>query len=396
MRFASKLLVMLVVSPAWWPLLAFSDDFFASPAATLFEHPATSNKFEKANSRWRQGAGNWGESFADARLRLRGFEVFEVKNGSNQGIDRIAIKRNALGKIIDVRIVEVKTHRGNGRAKLAKTNHGEQLGRDWLAKKFRQMRASPDPNTKRLAAEISAFRRSIGRSALSMAELHDINTRTGQYTVRRPGTDGNLSHDSIERHLDRIKHGSRDPNARRWASNSGRKIKLIRGMNERTWLVGGKRPALARSGAVRRSVQAATSRCTKRALARLAGPIGATIALSMDASEIYGNWRQFENGQISEERFVRTLSSSVGGMAGATAGAWSGATIGGQVGAFGGPAVGFTVPAGLVIGGGIGGTVGYFVGDKLATVGVDSWYGNLSENVQSDLDEWLVATNPRG
>ena len=131
----------------------------------LVRHPVMHPLADRTPYSWRQGGGVWGENFTDQILRLRGYnEVYEIKTGSNQGIDRVAGKRDPAGRINDVRFVEVKTNRADT-LKLNETKHsGRQLSRDWTAARLRAMRRSNDAQVNDLAREIRQLSKTSGRS----------------------------------------------------------------------------------------------------------------------------------------------------------------------------------------------------------------------------------------
>ena len=142
--------------------------------------------------------------------------MHQVKLPGNQGFDRIAIKRNAAGEVIDARIVEVKTHRGT-KAKLNDTQSGMQMSENWIRERLEAMRNSNDPTIQRLGNEIEAFHEQKGLPLEKLGEVHDINTRTGTY-IRRDAQLNELSSDSIERYLKRLqKRGSTQTRA--WATS---------------------------------------------------------------------------------------------------------------------------------------------------------------------------------
>src|ERR1022692_4027918 len=64
--------------------------------------------------------GDFGESFVDAGLRARGFEVIDGNIGGT-GIDRIAVRRAANGGLTDIRFIEVKTRQAIPNFELAVT-----------------------------------------------------------------------------------------------------------------------------------------------------------------------------------------------------------------------------------------------------------------------------------
>jgi hypothetical protein len=345
----------------------------------LVDHPVLSNT--RTTGAWTRGTGAWGESMARENMRLRGYnEIHAPKLRGDQGIDLIAIRRNAQGAIEDVRIIEVKTHRGSNFAHMSETKHGKQMSRNWLAEKFKQMRASSDPAQGKLAKEIAEFRRSRGLSPEKLGEIHDINTRTGNYALRDPVSGQVRSQQRVDRLLRQLQdRGS--PQTRRWATRQLAKWDQIQSTNM---------TGLVKAGPVKRTPIRPKPRVGRR-IVRVAGPVGAAVALAVDGHELYGIWSAYASGDTSLEQLNRTLSRVGGGMAGAGAGAMTGAYVGGKVGALGGPFAWITVPAGALIGGGVGGTVGYFAGSEIGSVAADAWYRQLDDSVKDQLDLWIIS-----
>ena len=106
-----------------------------------------------------------GREFCRETYRLRGFnEIHEIKNGSNNGIDRIAVKRGPSGQLLDIKFVEVKTTR-SASPRLNKTRYGgTQMSRKWLAANLKEMRTSGDPALKKLALRNQPLSESIRRA----------------------------------------------------------------------------------------------------------------------------------------------------------------------------------------------------------------------------------------
>ncbi len=196
-------------------------------------HPVVQTGIVRSAYAWRRTLGDWGESLAEHTLRLQGYDVHQVKLPGNQGIDRIAIKRYETGEVFDLRIVEVKAHRGT-KAKLDDTKSGPQLSEGWTRDRLEAMKNSKDPAIQKLGREAEAFGQKKGLQLAKLGEVHDINTRTGTY-IRRDARLKELSSDSIERHLKRLqKRGS--PQTRAWATSHLAEYDQIRATGEPEFL----------------------------------------------------------------------------------------------------------------------------------------------------------------
>src|SRR5205807_1926076 len=109
------------------------------------------------------------------------------------------------------------THYGSGRPHLGRTDVGQQMSRQWLADRLRALRASGEQG-RRLALDISRFRRAEGIPLERLGEIHDVNLRTGKYTIRNPITMAERAGPmSIERLLNRVSTHSAQPASQSWA-----------------------------------------------------------------------------------------------------------------------------------------------------------------------------------
>lgn len=377
----------------WGMLLAVAAPAAAQSSLAIVipspvDHPVFSPATQRTPYSWRKHTGGWGETFVDETLRLRGYnEVLEIKGPGDQGIDRLALKYGPGGKLSDVKIVEVKTHRGT-RARLSSTRRGRQLSRTWLAEKFKMMRVSGDPRLRQLAREVSQFRRERGLTIERLGELHDVNTRTGRYVRREPLTGRELSSDSIDRFFSRMQNGRVSSASMRWLAATEADWDQIRSTSESLWTG---RSGIARAqllgSATDTSVATALRPAAGRSLrrfARVAGPFGAAAAVAMDAHEVYSQVAAYRRGEISRRAVLIVAARSSSGVAGATAGA----TVGAWVGAYGGPVAWVTVPAGAAV----GAVVGHFAGSMAARAVAETWYSGIDEKVKQATDAWLVRT----
>lgn len=146
-------------------------------AEVMTPHPM----IERTGSAIAKQLGDFGESFVDAGLRARGFEVVDGNIGVN-GIDRIAVKRASNGEIVDIRLVEVKTRQGLPEFNLAVTRDGTQLSDGWTRPRLeRIVREHPNAHTRRLANEVLETMKA--RPGIVRRELHGIAVQSNKYVV---------------------------------------------------------------------------------------------------------------------------------------------------------------------------------------------------------------------
>ncbi len=370
----------------------------------LVDHPVSHLAASRSAGNWRSGVGTWGENLADQTLRLRGFnEIHEIKHGSNNGIDRIAVKRGADGRITAAKLVEVKTTRSS-RPKLGQTRYGgRQMSRRWLAANLRIMRNSGDPALKSLAVDLSRYRTAANVPIMSMGEVMHVNTRTGKLTGY--AADGRIMRydQSLERLLKNIKTNAGSKTARNWATRAIGDLGQIKAsrmadylgqtaaQQSKRSLVSSSTRNISSAGVARSAI----SRQSRSAVAttifkRSAGRVAIFTALAMDAREIYDAEYAYRSGTISARQRNIQLFSTVGGMGGAFAGASAGAVAGAWIGGFGGPFAWITMPAGGLIGGMIGGVAGYFGGSAVAGYGATAWYDSIDASVRDKFEvNWL-------
>lgn len=373
-------------------------------AGPLVDHPVHHPLEGRAASAWRSRVGTWGETLVEETYRLRGFsEIHEIKNGSNNGIDRIAVNRGPRGKLLDVRFVEVKTTRSVS-PRLSRTRYGgTQMSRNWLAANLKEMRGSGDPALKKLALEISRFRRSSGVPIQSLGEITHVNTRTGRLTgYTADGREMKYS-ESIERLLKKIQDRGGSQQIRAWSTRTLSEWDQIRSATMTHWL--GKSVSresseslLSNSGRVLPAAGATVLRKSRSTVAtkllrRSAGRIAALVALVMDAKELYDTEYAYRSGSISVRQRNIQLLSSLAGMGGAFLGASAGGITGAWLGALGGPFAWITVPAAWTIGAVFGGVGGYFGGSAVAGYGATVWYKSIDASVKEKFEiSWLNTT----
>ncbi len=366
-----------------------------APVSSPVDHPLVAAHPVRTSGVWRKGVEQFGESLAGGSLRFRGYDVINMKLPGNRGIDLVAVKRSPVGVLTDVRLVEVKSHHGNGKPRLGQTRVGTQMSRDWLAHRLRALRASGEQGRK-LASEIARFRRSQGIPIERLGELHDVNLRAGRYTIRNPISMAERAEPiSIPRLLNRIARHSDQPASRAWSMRHLSQFDQLRRARMATWVGATSRSrALGRVSSTRLALlqEQQMLRGAGRGLAVAAGRIAIVVAVVFDAYEIYSHMRDYRLGKLSQRAFAIAMARSGGGIAGAWGGAWGGASAGAWVGTFGGPFAWVTVPLGGVIGGAIGGVAGYIGGFYAGEYTAQAWYGALDRDVQYKVAVWLKQT----
>jgi len=384
-----SLLLLILINIDGLTLTSPADAQLAMVVSPPIDHPVVSPLALRTPYIWKTDAGAWGESFVEETLKLRGFgEVVQIKAPGGQGIDRVALKRDAMGKLTELQFIEVKTHRGQV-ARLSRTAAGRQLSRTWLAKKLQGMRSSPYSEVRELAREIARFHKGAGVPIERFGELHEINTRTGRHIRRNPITGRELSNDAIERLLINTGRRTQLPATRVWTSRTLASWDLIRSASQGAWV---RDPGVVAAGlssrgplqVLRAGRRMAAARPFRR-LTRLAGPVGGAVALTADADELFSEIAAYNRGDVSRRQLLATTVRLGGGAFGASVGAGAGA----WVGAFGGPIAWATVPAGI----GVGGFMGYGAVSSGMNAAADAWYGRIDQSVQAGVDAWLAATS---
>lgn len=362
------------------------------PVPNPVDHPCFQAPQVRNPAAWRKGLEGFGESLARTRLQVSGYEVLPSKLPGNRGIDLIAVKRNAAGTLTDVRLVEVKTRYDGSKPSLARTTHGPQTSRQWLASRLRDLRSMGEEGRK-LALEISRYRKAKGVPIEALCEVHDINLGTGTYTIREPVSltkrEGPFS---IESELRRISKEASSPQWREWATRHQEQFERVRQARMANWLSGSSSTrSLAKVSGSQIGIlgKVVPHLCQAgRVFLRVAGPIAVAAGAAMEAYDLYVKIRAYQEGKISQRELAKEVARTVGGAAGAAAGAW----IGGKIGAIvGGPFAWITGPAGAVV----GGITGYIIGSRAAEAITEGWYSALDAAVRQEVEKWLKETpNP--
>lgn len=360
------------------------------PVAPPVTHPALAHGVERTAASWRNGAGAWGEQLVEATLRSRGFDVRDLRLPGGQGIDRLAILRNHLGRLIDVKFVEVKTLSKGSSIHLGRTAAGRQMSRSWLAKKFVEMRRSGDPALNSLAREIAAFRRNAKLPPEALGELHVI--RDGVYQVLNPLTRETLRPaESVRSVLAELWRKAPTPAVRRWALTHFIGHDALTSTTMAGWLRASSSPVVR--GSSRVAAFGILAAGTARSLVPSAGEVlgktagflgrhaGVMLMLGPDLYESGLVLSDYWHGQISGRKVANRLGRITGGLTGAMAGA----KLGGEMGAM-------VHPMAAVAGALVGGATGYFVGASAGESLSEGWYGGLGQDVKTTVDRVLIAT----
>ena len=393
--------IFIFVATVWLVPTELFAQGYSMVASELIDHPVYHPSSNRSIGSFRSSVGAWGENLAENTLKLRGFnEVFEVKNGRNNGIDRIAIKRGPNGKILDARIVEVKTTR-TAKPKLALTKQsGVQMGRKWIADKLTQMRNSGDPNLKKLARELSVFRKSLGRNNVAMAEVIHVNPRKNRLVTYAADGRTVKSNVRVTKLLRTVQTKGSTIQIRNAATRDLASFDQIKSMSESKYLGNTERRATilsksrqnSRLTTALKSARVANLRSSTltAVLKRSAGRIAIWFSLAMDAAEMIDTEIAYRNGSISVRQRNIQVTTKGGGMMGAMGGASGGAVAGAWIGTAGGPVAWLTVPAGTIIGGFAGGVAGYFGGATVAQMAAESWYAQVDLAVREKVEQELL------
>ena len=363
--------------------------------SSLVEHPVFHPMESRTAKAWKDDLGAFGEGLVHIYLeKLDRFQdVYEIKNASNNGIDRIAIRRGADGKITDVRFIEVKTT--NAKPILAMTKNGVQLSDRHIRAKLDECRRSDGGEMQKLVQEIEDFCVSKGKPLSYFAELWHFNPMSGKMFVFKADGKTEKAVLSINKTLQNIIKRSRSKTVRDYCVKHLALWDQITAANQASYLV----DATSQSIPLRNTVSfkqlsnslskadTAVTSASKQILAvigRNAGRIAIVLAVALDAKDLFDVEYAYRTGAISRRhRNIRFLSA-VGGLTGAYGGASSGVMAGVWIGSFGGP---WGIFAGSVIGGFAGGVAGYVGGSSLAQTGANTWYSNLDKSVQEKVDQ---------
>ena len=401
-----------VVMAVLYPATGWCSDFFMS-ASPLVDHPVGIPLSGRSIHAWNDGVGRWGESVGEQFLKLKGElqgfgEVLEVKNGSNNGIDRILIKRGPDGRITDFRLVEIKASRSY-KPKLGKG----QMSRVAINKIFKLMRKSSSPEVRSLASQLKKVQKQFGQNTDRFVKVLHVNPMTGRL-VEYGYINGTLvvHRNHSLKTLFQIVQRSTTKQTRNWAIRTLAQWDQIRATSRGTWLTkqAAKESTRAIAVASQRGTQRALAKASTRATviaskqilakaARYAGPIAMAVAIAIETKDFVDIVFAYRRGDISGKEMGRTAITTVGsiagGYAGASYGAGAGAVAGAYIGAFGGPVAWATVPIGGVLGGFVGlvtgGVAGAMGGGAAASYGANAYFGSINTKIRGKFEDEFIA-----
>ncbi len=391
----SKILypVMLILLLRW-EVFGFA---VYAPVDLPIHHPVNNRSLRRSTGAWTSNVGTWGENIVTMRFERQGFQVVEIKNVSGNGLDRIAFRRGADGRLNDVRLIEVKTRYAASPARLGQTNHGTQLSRQWVARKFREMRNLGTPETKRLAREISSYSKRSGIPLVRMTELHAITQSGGAYRVYDPVSMRLMSETSLRNEFAQIKKSTNQRPIRKWAHREIRGMRRVSKTPMGTWVRQGNTSGPRLPIVWKAHVQSTSSSSGLRTngvrgqqVVKYAGRAAIIFAIAADSNEVYRVYSAYDSGAISQRDFHLQLSRTTGGIGGAWAGAKGGAFVGFKLGLLGGPKAWVTAPAGAVVGGMAGGFGGYYSGSYLGKTSGTIYYEIIDEDLRDSVTTWIL------
>ena len=350
-----------------------------------------------------------GEQFLKPWGKRQGFsEVLEVKNTSNNGIDRILLKRGPDGRITDFRLVEIKASRSY-KPKLSKG----QMSRDAISKILNKMRQSSSPEVRSLASQLMKVQKQFGRNTDRFVKVLHVNPMTGRL-VEYGYINGTLvAHRNHSlKTLFQIVQRSTTKQTRIWATRTLAHWDQIRATTRGTWLTkqAAKESTRAIAVASQRGTQRALAKASTRATviaskqilakaARYAGPVAMAVAIAIETKDFVDIVFAYRRGDISGKEMGRTAITTVGsiagGYAGASYGAGAGAVAGAYIGAFGGPVAWATVPIGGALGGLVGfvtgGVAGAMGGGAAASYGANAIFGRIDTEIRGKFEDEFIA-----
>jgi hypothetical protein len=171
------------------------------------------------------------------------------------------------------------------------------------------MRNSGDPALKKLALELSRFRKASRLPVESFGEIAHVNTKTGTLTGYSADGRAVKYSQSIEKLLKNVQAKAGTRQARNWATRTLSQWDQIRSSSMSNWLgksvtQQSRKSVLANSGRGLAATRTAVLRQSRSAMAtkvlqRSAGRIAIVVALAMDAKELFDTEYAYRTGAIS-------------------------------------------------------------------------------------------------
>lgn len=343
-----------------------------TPSYTV--HPTSHPRSGRSFTAYIQGSGQFGEDLVRRKLESEGWTWIDAKTGGNRGLDGVALRYDADGRVADLRFVEVKTHYG-GKPRLSQTAHGRQLSRQWLARQLKLLRNSGDERKVATALMISRALKQLGSNALaSRGWLYSVDTKTGVIVAQpRVGSSELLS---IRRAA--LAAALRGPGAKSRVHATRDLLRGLRGFHSHkhyaalsksgraNWRMPS-RDTLRRAPQMSRLLSGRTTRLATRALARSAGPLGVGMSIFTTGVLVEG----YVSGSVTQRTLIREASGAAGGT---LAGMGTGMALGSVAG-----------PPGWVVGSLVGGMLGYLAGD----VAVDTYFATADAETRRNTLDWI-------
>jgi hypothetical protein len=356
------------------------------------EKPVFLSRETRTASIYNDRIGAWGEDLAEKFLGASGFEeVVEFKVRSNNGIDRIALKRNWLGQIVDVRLVEVKTVR-KPTPTPSPTNYGSQGSPGYIEEKIRELKNHSDPKARKVANEIEQFCLKSKKQVTSLYQVIHINLDNLKMSTYANDFRTQLSSFDIERNLKNLISKASTAKRKAGLIKTLQEFDQMKALTQRSYLSDTFKQRARKSAASKLTRKVPTSnkvkslipdsqskKATKKILSKATGKaVGKVliiVGVALDAKEFFDIERAYRSGRISvRQRNIQHAAAS-GGLTGAIAGAAAGAFAGSW--AFG---------LGAIPGGIIGGVGGYFAGSIPSRYAANRWYDSIDDSVREKFE----------
>lgn len=376
--FVATILTVLLV-----PLALGAGTPLSPGSGPAVSHPAGGVRTVPPERHIRERRGDIARLIDDS-LTGRGFT--ELSNFG--GADRIGVKRDQDGEVIDVMIVDVRMTTDSGLVEAAGTAQGPGSDRDWLAGKIRLMQVNPDPATRRLAREISAFRLREGRTPEQLGQFYLFNRRTGTLHTRRPGSRVWTGHTINEYRAgiptaaaDRSRftqaHGDHSESftafstpitaiANRFRSTSSRGTPVV------IFRLSGRNGYLDRA---RSAVASGPNPWDpRRKGTSFLGPLWTTYQIAVP-------WWQHRQGKMLKAEFHQVVAERIASKAAATTGFFGGK----KFGLLFGPAAVVISPVAAIT----GGAIGYVFGGRSGRASATLYHQRLDANLKAKLRAWM-------